>query len=69
MTTPIDRRARKRRDALRAMGLRPLQIWVPDARQPECRRQASLVAATDAADAGLDDFMDAALADATQADE
>ncbi|WP_299441800.1 antitoxin MazE family protein [uncultured Rhodospira sp.] len=36
-------RVRKRRAALRAQGLRPVQIWVPDTRQPgfaeECRRQ------------------------------
>jgi hypothetical protein len=38
----------KQRDALRAAGLRPLQIWVPDTRQPgfavECRRQSRIVA-------------------------
>lgn len=36
-------RVRKRRAALRAQGLRPVQIWVPDTRRPgfaeECRRQ------------------------------
>lgn len=35
------------RAKLRAQGLRPVQIWVPDARRPgfdeECRRQALLV--------------------------
>ena len=38
------------RDRLRAQGLRPIQIWVPDARSPEFRaeahRQSSLVAAS-----------------------
>lgn len=37
-------RARKHRIALRAAGLRPLQIWVPDTRRSgfaeECRRQS-----------------------------
>jgi hypothetical protein len=60
-------RVRKRRDALRRAGLRPVQIWVPDTRRPgfaeECRRQSRLVAAADLADADLLGFMDAALAD------
>ena len=37
-------RVRKHRNALRAAGLRPTQIWVPDTRRPgfaeECRRQS-----------------------------
>jgi hypothetical protein len=36
-------RVRKHREALRAKGLRPIQIWVPDTRKPgfaeEARRQ------------------------------
>tara|TARA_R110002020_G_scaffold177219_4_gene369991 strand:+ start:217 stop:396 length:180 start_codon:yes stop_codon:yes gene_type:complete len=52
---------------MRAAGLRPVQIWVPDTRRPdfaeECRRQARLVAATDADDRDLDSFLDAALGD------
>ena len=48
MTTSTAERVKKHRDALRAAGLRPVQIWVPDTRQPgfadECRRQ-SLAAA------------------------
>jgi len=67
MPTPVSERVQKRRDALRAAGLRPVQIWVPDTRRPgfeaECRRQAALVAQADRADAGLDSFMDAALID------
>jgi len=73
MSTPVRKRVQKSRDALRAAGLRPLQIWVPDARRPgfaeECRRQSRLAAQADAADADLQDFMDAALADQTRADE
>ncbi len=41
---------RKHRQALRAAGLRPVQIWVPDTRRPgfaeECRRQSLMVAAS-----------------------
>jgi hypothetical protein len=52
---------------LRAAGLRPVQIWVPDTRCPgfenECRRQATLVAHADRADDALNDFVDAALGD------
>lgn len=44
-TTP--HRVQKHRDKLRAAGLRPLQIWVPDTRRPgfaeECRRQSRLL--------------------------
>ncbi len=67
MPTPVRQRVQKRREALRAAGLRPVQIWVPDTRRPgfaeECRRQSQVVAAADAADRDLDDFLDAALAD------
>lgn len=68
MSTSVSERVQRRRDALRAAGLRPVQIWVPDTRRPgfeaECRRQAALVARADRADSALGDFMDAALADA-----
>jgi len=64
---PVNQRVQKRRENLRAAGLRPLQIWVPDTRRPgfaeECRRQALLVAKADAADRDLQHFMDAAIAD------
>jgi Antitoxin MazE-like len=63
----VKKRVQKRREALRAAGLRPLQIWVPDTRRPgfalECQRQSRLVAAADAADHDLAAFMDAALTD------
>ena len=67
MPASISQRVQKRRDALRAAGLRPVQIWVPDTRRPgfeaECRRQAALVTQSDRSDAALNDFMDAALDD------
>ena len=40
-------RVRKHRESLRAKGLRPIQIWVPDTRKPgfaeEARRQSLLL--------------------------
>lgn len=60
-------RVRKRREALRAAGLRPIQIWVPDTRRPgfveECRRQSKLIAEGEREDHDLADFMDGALRD------
>lgn len=47
MNNVADRVAQHRRK-LRASGLRPVQIWVPDVRAPgfaeECRRQSRLLA-------------------------
>jgi hypothetical protein len=67
MPTPVSERVQKRRNTMRAAGLRPVQIWVPDTRRPgfaaECRRQSALVAQADQLDTGLSDFMDAALTD------
>ncbi|NHT74170.1 hypothetical protein C8J35_102608 [Rhizobium sp. PP-F2F-G38] len=67
MRTPLTQRVQKHRDAMRASGLRPVQIWLPDTRSPgfleECRRQARIVAAADAMDTDTDAFIDAALAD------
>ena len=63
----VNTRVQKHREALRQAGLRPVQIWVPDTRQPdfadECRRQSRLVAQADQKDQDLQDVMDAALAD------
>jgi len=57
-------RVQKHRAGLRAAGLRPVQIWVPDTRRPEfaaeCRRQSELVSQVDA---DMSDLMDAALSD------
>lgn len=73
MATPVNDRVQKRRDALRAAGLRPVQIWVPDTRRPgfaqECRRQARAAAAADAADSELGGFLDAALVDLDDRDD
>jgi len=41
---PIRKRVAGHRQRLRAAGLRPVQLWVPDTRRPgfaeECRRQS-----------------------------
>lgn len=54
-------RVQKRRNALRLAGLRPVQIWVPDTRQPnfalECARQSRLVAQDDMSDKAMHQFM------------
>lgn len=67
MSSSVSERVRKRRDALRAAGLRPIQIWVPDTRTAgfaeECARQSHAVARADASDADLDAFFDATLSD------
>lgn len=36
----LNAKVRAHRDRLRAQGLRPIQIWVPDVRAPAFRRQA-----------------------------
>jgi len=51
------------RAKMRAMGLRPIQIWVPDSRQPgfaeECRRQSRLLR-DDLGEKHVLDWLDAA---------
>jgi hypothetical protein len=51
--TPPRKRMSTYRQRMRAAGLRPVQIWVPDTRSPAfaeiCRRQARAVAASDPA--------------------
>lgn len=65
MPNSASERVQKHRDALRAAGLRPLQIGVSDTSRlgfdDECRRQAALVARADAEDTELLEFMDATL--------
>lgn len=47
MPISVPERVRRHRTALRASGLRPVQIWVPDTRREgfaeECRRQSRLL--------------------------
>jgi hypothetical protein len=47
--TPSRMKVRQHRERLRAQGLRPIQIWVPDVRAPSFRSEAhrqSLAVAT-----------------------
>jgi len=47
---PSRQKVREHRERLRAQGLRPIQIWVPDVRAPgfraEAHRQSAAVAAS-----------------------
>ena len=67
MRTTTSERVQKHRTSLRASGMRPIQIWVPDTRAEgfahECRRQSLLALASECNDAGLASFMDDAMAD------
>lgn len=60
-------RVRRHREGLRAAGLRPVQIWIADARRPgfaeQCARESRLVAESDRKDKDLGTFMDDALRD------
>ena len=67
VTTHVNARVQKYRDAQRMAGLRLVQLWVPDTRRPdfaaECQRQSRLAAQADMDDKDTQHFMDAALAD------
>jgi Protein of unknown function (DUF3018) len=64
---------KRRRDRMRAAGLRPVQIWIPDTRAPgfaeEYRRQCQRIAASDATDTSRAEaaFWERASADAWDA--
>lgn len=64
-------RVRKHREAMRAEGLKPKQMWVYDTNAPgfaeECRRASQAMAESDRRDPGLKAFMDAALDDLLKA--
>ena len=53
------KRVQRRRDKLRAAGLRPVQIWVPDTRAAgfaeECARQARLIRKAETPDSRVDE--------------
>lgn len=69
MASPVSVRVQNHRDHLRASGFRPVQIWVRDTRtedfERECKRQMMIVSASDQNDLELQDFMNAALDDAS----
>lgn len=52
-------RVRRRRDKLRAAGLRPVQIWVPDTRAAgfaaECARQVQVIRGAETAESQAED--------------
>lgn len=52
-------RVRRRRDKLRAAGLRPVQIWVPDTRAAgfaaECARQVQVIRDAETAESRAED--------------
>lgn len=47
MKSTVAKRVQRHRDHLRAAGLRPIQLWVPDTRKrgfkSECKRQSLLL--------------------------
>jgi hypothetical protein len=63
----VSERVKKYRNNMRSLGLRPVQIWVPDTRQldfsKECLRQSKLVSETEKPDEELSNFIDEALLD------
>jgi|TergutMp193P3_1026864.scaffolds.fasta_scaffold560059_1 hypothetical protein len=67
MGTHVNARVQKHRNSLRAAGLRPVQLWVFDTRQPgfqeEIDRQMRLVAKSDAKDDQLWQILDEAAND------
>jgi hypothetical protein len=46
-TQPVRQRVQSHRNRLRAAGLKPVQLWVPDPKAPgfaaECRRQSLII--------------------------
>ena len=57
------RRMQSYRSRLRAAGLRPVQVWLPDTRAPnfirKCRAQAKAIAANDPAGEEMQSFIEA----------
>lgn len=63
----VRKRVREHRRRLRAQGLRPVQIWVPDVRSPEFAAEAHRQSAAVAASANAAD--DQAFIDAVSLDD
>ena len=71
--SPVRSRVAAHRAQLRARGLRPVQIWVPDTRTPgfaeEARRQSALVDADDEFDEVMDFIERASVFDEDETDD
>jgi hypothetical protein len=63
----VNKRVREHRRRLRAQGLRPVQLWVPDVRAPEFAREAHRQSAAVAVSPHAED--DEAFIDAVSLDE
>lgn len=67
MQATTAQRVQKHRAGLRASGLKPIQIWVPDTKRKgfaaECYRQSVIAAKSDVKDIELFELMDEALDD------
>jgi hypothetical protein len=66
MSKTSPRKMQDYRERLRAQGLRPLQVWVPDTRDPRVRRRIRRQARAlfrQPADAEIDRLLDTNLAD------
>jgi hypothetical protein len=67
VSSSVAERARKYRAALRAAGMRPLQVWAPDTRRRSfiaaCRKQAAIVAQADRGGRQSLDLLDRAAAE------
>ncbi len=63
----VTKRVREHRRRLRAQGLRPVQIWVPDVRSPEFAQEAHRQSAAVAASRHAED--DQAFIDAISVDD
>ena len=64
MSSSAKRYTKSEEARMRAAGLRPVTIWVPDVTNPasaaEYRRQAELAVKAEAGDASIDSFLEAA---------
>lgn len=75
MAEPLSRaeRVARRRAKLRAAGLRPVQLWVPDTRsaefRAECRRQSRLILDSESDASRAEDALWEAASEETLADE
>jgi hypothetical protein len=75
MTNPLSRaeRVARRRAKLRAAGLRPVQLWLPDTRgaefAAECRRQSRLIRDSEIAASRAEDDAWTALSEEALSDE